>query len=139
MANRQTRIQTKSSSDGEHQLDLTAHETDSPILPVAQLEKLHQFRPDLVDWVITNTQNEGEERRKRQRRVDRYILIERMGGLVFGGGIAIFGIAAAAYVAIQGHDWVAGILGGGTLVSIVYVLVTGKKPERQESEPGRKK
>ena len=29
---------------------VSEHETDSPILPVLQLEQLNQFKPDAVDW-----------------------------------------------------------------------------------------
>jgi hypothetical protein len=45
--------------------DLTVqhHETDSPLLPVAQLELLHQFKPDAVDFVISQTKIEADYRR----------------------------------------------------------------------------
>jgi hypothetical protein len=133
---RHTRIQAQS-KDGE-QFDVTAHESDSPLLPVAQLERLHGFRPDLVDWVIENTREEAVARRKRTARVDAFVLIERVGGLVAGFLIAFAGIVAAAYLAINGQPWVAAVLGGGTLVSIVTVLVTGRKapaaPEQGEQK-----
>ncbi|MBL1263341.1 hypothetical protein [Candidatus Methylomicrobium oryzae] len=34
--------------------DLTVqqHETDSPIIPVHQIEQLHPFRPDRIDWTF---------------------------------------------------------------------------------------
>jgi hypothetical protein len=77
------------------QLQLVQHDTDSPILPVTQLEKLHAFRPDLVDWVCKQTEEEAQSRRQRTRRVDRYVLTERIFGLVAGTLIALVGMGAS--------------------------------------------
>lgn len=112
-------------------LQLTTHETqtDSPILPVEQLERLHNFRPDLVDWVTGQTVDEAKSRRDRARRLDYLIFTERIGGLVAGTLMAGGGLVVAGYLGLNGQPWLAGVLGGGTLVSIVTVLVTGKRPK----------
>ena len=130
---RQTQVRARS-PNGDN-FDLTAHESDSPILPVVQLQQLHSFRPDLVDWVKQQTEDEANSRRARELRVDRYVLAERMGGLFFGGLISLAGLLIAAYVALHGQPWVAGILGGGTLVGIVTVLVTGKPQGERMPRP----
>ena len=139
---KQTQVQAQS-KDGDS-LQLTAHETDSPILPVGQLQQLHDFRPDLVDWVKDQTESEAVYRRTRQSRIDLFVLIERMGGLVSGALIALFGLAISAYLALNGQPWVAATLGGGTLVGIVTVLVTGRQapkrlaaPDPQSEKPSR--
>jgi hypothetical protein len=140
MGNKHTQVRAQSSSGNS--LQLTEHETDSPILPVAQLEQLHQFRPDLVDWVKNQTEAEAIHRRARENRVDLFILIERMGGLVAGTMIAGVGLAIAAYVGLHGQPVLAGVLGGGTLVGIVAVLVTGKqrsKTPQQALQSGKGK
>jgi len=132
MSNRRTEIQHQS-SDGEH-FQVTAHETDSPILPIGHLEQLHQFRPDLVDWVLQRTEAEAEERRRRQRRIDRFIFIERVGGLFGGIWVALAGMSAAVYLAVHEAQAVAAVIGGGTLVSIVSIIITGRRrlPAREE-------
>ena len=33
-------------------LTLQQHDYDSPVLPVAQLEKLHQFKPEAIDCAL---------------------------------------------------------------------------------------
>lgn len=121
-----TQLQAKS-PNGD-QLQLTAHDTDSPVLPVAQLKALHEFRPDLVDWVTKQTEEEARFRRTRQTRVDGYIFAERILGQVTGALIAGLGLGIACYLAVNGHEGVAMAVGGGTLVSIVAVLVSGRKP-----------
>jgi hypothetical protein len=110
-------------------VQLLHHETDSPILPVPQLEQLHAFRPDLVDWVKDQTQLEAESRRARTSRLDTLIFIERIAGVMAGTAIAALGLGCATYLAINNQPWAASIIGGGTLAAIVSVLVTGRKQQ----------
>lgn len=137
--------QLKAQSPSGDNFQLTAHETDSPILPVPQLEQLHSFRPDLVDWVKDQTQAEAEHRRRREGRVDNFIFVERLGGLVLGALIALAGLGIAAYVGLNGQPQVAMVLGGGTLATIVSVIVTGRRskqppqPEPQDSSKASSK
>lgn len=128
MANRHTQVRADSASGNSVQL--TSQETDSPILPVAHLQQLHTFRPDLVDWICQQTEAEAQHRRVREQRVDAFIFAERIGGLVCGAFIAAFGLGVAAYVGLNGQAELAAVLGGGTLVGIVTVLVTGKRGQR---------
>jgi hypothetical protein len=120
----------KAQNQNGNSLQLTQHETDSPVLPVAQLEQLHAFRPDLVDWVKDQTEQEAVSRRERRNRVDMFILIERLSGLVAGLLISCVGIGAAVYLALNGQPTVASVIGGGTLVGLVAVLVQGKKTSK---------
>lgn len=108
-------------------VQLTQHETDSPVLPVSQLQQLHTFRPDLVDWVRDQTENEALARRQRTSRIDLFILVERLAGLVAGTMISCIGMGAAVFLALKNQPTVASIIGGGTLVGLVTVLVQGKK------------
>lgn len=108
-------------------VQVTQHETDSPVLPVSQLQQLHGFRPDLVDWVRDQTEKEALARRQRTSRIDLFILIERIAGLVAGTLIACIGMGAAVFLALKDQSTVASIIGGGTLVGLVTVLVQGKK------------
>ena len=34
-------------------------ETDSPIIPVEQIERLHVLKPDAVEWVLQQTEREA--------------------------------------------------------------------------------
>ena len=124
--------QVKAQNHNGNSLQLTQHETDSPVLPVAQLEQLHAFRPDLVDWVRDQTENEAVARRERTVRIDTFILIERVAGLVAGTLISCVGIGAAVFLAIHEQATVACVIGGGTLVGLVTVLVQGKKSMKSD-------
>ena len=132
---KQTHVRAQ--NDRGQSLQVSQHETDSPILPVPQLEQLHNFRPDLVDWVTAQTEKEAEHRRAREDKVNGYVFFERISGIVGGVLISMFGLGISAYVALHGQPWVAGVIGGGTLVGIVGVLVQGRgAPKRGPASKG---
>jgi len=124
--------QVKAHNPNGNSVQLTQHETDSPVLPVAQLEKLHVFRPDLVDWIRDQTEKEAQARRVRTVRIDTFILIERIAGLVAGTLNSCLGMGAATFLALNGQSTVACVIGGGTLVGLVTVLVQGKKSAKPD-------
>jgi hypothetical protein len=49
-----THTQAKVKHRDGHQLSIQQHDSDSPIIPVPQLEQLQKFKPEAVDWVIRN-------------------------------------------------------------------------------------
>lgn len=106
--------------------------TDSPILPIEQIERLKEIAPHRVDWVFDQTQLESESRRSEAKRINTMVFIERMAGLTFALAVAIIGLGAAVYLAIQGKEVTASIIGGGTLVGLVTSFVAGRKqPEKK--------
>ena len=107
--------------------------TDSPILPAGNLRELQQIDPTLVAWVINETEKEASHRRSETTKINWFILIERLSGVIAGAAVAIFGLGIAAYLVLQGHDWAGAGIGGATLVTIVSVLVSHNK----KSEPAQ--
>ena len=77
-----SRQTTTAARDRDKAVVLHQSETDSPALPVAQLEKLHDFRPDIVDWVKDQTQIEAEHRRSQNSRINMFVFIERILGQI---------------------------------------------------------
>lgn len=55
-------------------------------------------------------------------------------GQWFGFVLALVLIASAVFLAVNGHDVVAGILGGTTIVGLVTVFVIGKQRQQDPSE-----
>jgi hypothetical protein len=110
-------------SDGQ-QLSLQHTSTDSPILPAANLEHLQRIDPNLVDFVVEQTQKEAEFRRSENKRTNTFIFLERISGVLLGAAVAIVGIVTSGFLVLNGHDWAGIALGGGTLATIVSVIVT---------------
>lgn len=82
----------------KEELMIQNQEIDAPVLPVDQLERLNAINPNIVDWVIRQTEQEANIRRKRQIRIDAFVFIERLLGQIFGLSIGIGGILGGAYV-----------------------------------------
>jgi uncharacterized membrane protein len=122
MANRSLKAEAKNGR-GEH-LTIHSQDTDSPILPVAQLERLHSFRPDLVDFVITQTSKEAEHRRVREKRVDVFIFVERILGQLSAIVLAVLGIGGGIYAGSQGMEKVAIAIITATIGTLAVALVT---------------
>ena len=74
---RQTNAHAKI-KDGSGELLVQDTQSDAPILPMAGIERLHNIRPDRVDWVFEQTQIEAETRRVEQHRVNTFIFFERI-------------------------------------------------------------
>jgi uncharacterized membrane protein len=109
------------------ELTVQQHETDSPVIPIAQIEKLHQFRPDLVDWVFTQTQIEAEHRRAEVKRINKFVFIERIIGQIFALLIGLAGIIGGVYAAINGQAWAGGTIASLAITGLAAVFLTGRR------------
>mgnify|MGYP003493814989 FL=1 len=125
MANRSTTARVRRRDGGD--LTVSQHETDSPIIPVAQLERLHQFKPGAVDWVIAQTQIESEHRRAENHRTNTFVFIERTLGQVFVFAIGMSGVAGGAYVAIHEQPWAGATIASLALTGLAVVFLTGRR------------
>lgn len=112
------------------ELTVQQHETDCPILPVAQLQQLQEFKPEAVDWVIEQTQAEAEYRRSEAHRVNTFVFVERVTGQIFALLIGLGGIAAGSYVAINGQPWAGGTIASLAITGLAAVFLTGSKGKK---------
>lgn len=122
---RQTTAHAKS-RDGSEMVVQDSH-SDAPLIPIAGIERLQAIRPDRVDWVFEQTQIEAENRRREQRRVNTFIFVERMGGMFAALVVGICGIAGGIYAALQGHDWLGGVVATATIGTLAVAFLKGNK------------
>lgn len=47
-------------------------------------------------------------------------------------GLAVICIVASVVVTLQGHDWVGGVLGGSTVVSLATVFIVGQAAKKEK-------
>ncbi|MDR2031919.1 MAG: hypothetical protein LBP86_06650 [Azoarcus sp.] len=122
--------------EGETGNEITAqqHESDTPFLPVQQLERLHAFRPDLVDWVVQETGKEAEHRRCESNTVNTYVFVERLVGMILAAIIGLAGIGGGGYLALNGQPW-AGTTIAGAMIGTLAVAFLRREKQTQEREP----
>lgn len=133
MGNRALRAQA-TSKNGD-QLTLHSQETDSPILPVAQLEHLHQFRPDLVDFVIQQTEKEAAHRRIQDGRVNIFIFIERLLGQLFAIAVAALGVGGGIYAGLNGQPVLGGTISTVTIGTLAVAFIQRNAVKNTSSPP----
>jgi hypothetical protein len=129
MAGRHTRLAKRGD-----EIALSHTTTDAPFLPVEQMEKLKELDPSRIDWVFEQTQIESEFRRSEERRVNTFVFIERMVGLLLALCIGLSGLGAAYLTALGGHDMTASIIGGTTLVGLVSTFIAGKSAKSDRNK-----
>jgi uncharacterized membrane protein len=116
-----------------HEISVAEHESDSPILPAAQLERLHNFRPDLVDWTIKQTELESSWRRSETHRVNTFIFIERLLGQIGGMIIGFGAIAGGIYASTHGSEAVGVAIATVGLGTLAVVFLTGRSKGKTKS------
>jgi hypothetical protein len=109
------------------QLVVQSQETDSPILPVAQLQQLHEFRPDLVDFVIEQTRLEAEHRRGMTNRVNLFVFLEHVIGQVLALIVAILGVGGGIYAGLNGQPALGASIATVTIGSLAVAYITRNK------------
>lgn len=117
--------QVQASSEGRN-LAIQHVETDSPLLPVSQLEQLHTFRPDLVNWWVEETQKEAESRRHESSRISTFIFVERLVGQILAFLLGVTGIAGGGYIALNGQPWAGGTIATAAITGLAVAFLRGK-------------
>ncbi len=98
-------------------------ETDSPIIPVQHLERLHQFKPDAVDWILQQTEREADHRRAEERRVNTFVFTEGIFGQICALLIGVAGIAGGSFVALNGQPWAGGFIASLAITGLAAVFI----------------
>ena len=97
--------------------------SDAPLIPISGIERLHAIRPDKVDWIFEQTQIEADNRRHEQSRINIFVFIERIGGILAAMCIGICGIVGGIYAALQGHDWLGGVVATATIGTLAVAFL----------------
>lgn len=113
MARKSQAVLNRNSENKTETLAVQEQEFDSPTLHVDQLEQLHQFRPDLVDWVIKQVEEESDFRRAHVAKVTEHVHKDHLTGQIFGLLIGLSGVVGGSLVAIYSSP-----TAGGTIATV---------------------
>jgi hypothetical protein len=76
-----------------------------------------------LDWIFEQTQIEADTRRREQIRVNTFVFVERMCGILAALSIGICGILGGIYVGLQGHDWLGGTIATATMGTLAVAFL----------------
>ncbi|MBF0157695.1 MAG: hypothetical protein HQL57_10970 [Magnetococcales bacterium] len=91
-----------------------------------------RIAPDFPERIFRRFEVEGDHRATMER--EAWCFQRRGQWMAFV--VAVFTVTVSLVLTLAGHDWVGGVLGGGTVVGLVGVFVTGRMTSRKEERTG---
>lgn len=98
-----------------------------PIPHPELLQKYENIQKGFADRIITMAETQLGHRVRCEDKIVDGSVKESKRGQNYALIVAILFLAGAVYLGINDHEWLAGVLGGGTLAAIVAIFVTGKR------------
>ena len=105
-----------------------------PLPSPETLKKFNEVVPGAAERIIKMAEDQSRHRRDLEKRVIESDLSRSKWGQILGFVIAIAGLAVSAVVAIYGNAIAGGVIGLGTLATLVGVFMYGAKTRSQERE-----
>ncbi len=105
-----------------------------PLPSPESLEKYNQIIPDGADRIMRMAENQSNHRIKIEETVISGQVKQSARGQIFGLIIAFFTLGSALVLSMFGHEAVACVLGGSTVISLATVFVIGKREQRKKLE-----
>lgn len=116
---------------------------NSPLPPAHELQQIQAIDPTLIVFVKDELTKQYEHQRKIVEERDKTVKHLSIAGLYLGTFITIFALMCSTFLVCSGYVWTGGILGFGTLLSVVTVIVnagaTQRKADKEESIPAKEK
>lgn len=112
-------------------IETTAYQ--GPLPPPIYLDAYNKVLPGAADRIIAMAEKQLNERTQKEMLALKlpYQLASR--GQILGFLLAFACLVLTGFLAFTGHDTVAGVIGGGTIVSLAVIFVTGKHIEQKKS------
>ena len=98
------------------------------------LKKFDEVVPGAAERIIKMAEEQSSHRKELEKRVIDSDISRSKWGQILGFTIAIVGLIVAAFVAIYGNAIAGGIIGVGTLASLVGVFMYGSTTRSKERE-----
>jgi len=103
-----------------------------PLPPPEILKKFDEVVPGAAERIIKMAEDQFHHRTELEKKVIDSDIQRSKRGQVLGFVIAIIGLAVSLTTILFGKQWVGGIIGGMTLVSLVGVFVYGSESRARE-------
>lgn len=105
-----------------------------PLPPPDILRQYNDIVKDGAERIFNRYEAQSSHRMQLEDHAVKEELKQSSRGQLFGFVISIFGLGLAGLLAYLGHEAIAGIIGGSTIVSLATVFVVGKYFQKQDME-----
>src|SRR3989344_8200747 len=103
-----------------------------PLPPPEALKKFDEVVPGAAERIIKMAEEQSAHRKELEKKVIDSDIARSKWGQVLGFVIAIAGLAVSAIIVVYGNAIAGGIIGVGTLASLVGVFMYGSKTRSEE-------
>jgi len=103
-----------------------------PIPPPKLLAQYNDVVNNGAERIMTMAENQSKHRIGLENHAIKEELRQSRNGQWFGFILGLIGMGLAAWLAIEGHDTVAGIFGTTTIVGLVTVFVIGRRKAQSQ-------
>ena len=105
------------------------HETDSPILPVAQMERLHKLDPDFTKFIIDQTAKEADFRREETKRTNSMVFTTMLSGQFCALIVGLIGVTGGCYIAYinPANPYAGAIIAVASVSGLAIAFISGRK------------
>ncbi len=114
-----------------------SHSFSGPLPPPEVLEHFNRVVPGSAERIIRMAEEQFAHRTELEKKVINSDIARSKWGQILGFIIALVGLIVSAIVAIYGSAVAGGIIGVGTLASLVGVFMYGSKSRSSERETKR--
>lgn len=105
-----------------------------PLPHPEMLKRYDEIKEGFAERIMSMTERQLDHRISCENKIIEGSLSESKRGQNYGLAVSVLFLAAAVLLGLYGHDWLAGILGGGTLIGLVTVFVTNKKRNKTDED-----
>jgi uncharacterized membrane protein len=138
MNGNQPAIQKQNNNSLNRQVSVQLESFSGPLPPPQVLSDYERIVPGSAAKILNMAVGQSEHRKSLEAKViDSNITNSRL-GLYFGLVIGLVGIIAGTYLGLYDKQIAGGVIGGGSLVSLVGVFIYGSQ-QRQKERSGREK
>lgn len=110
-------------------------ESFSGPLPHPQnFEGYEKVLPGSADRIIKMTESQVNHRINIEGQIVKRSLNQKTLGIIIGGVATVIILFVATYLALKGHDWLAGVMVTTTILGVITVFVLGSKPDNKDGE-----
>lgn len=122
-----TRAARISNNHNGQNFELVQRDDNSPLPPAEALEKLHSFRPDLVDVAVKMSQEEAESRRKKEEMCLKYAQRDNLLIILCASILCLVSIIGGCIIGYLGHETASFAVCGIPIAIIISSFFKHKK------------
>ncbi|WP_458424591.1 DUF2335 domain-containing protein [Methylorubrum extorquens] len=105
-----------------------------PLPPPAVIEEFRDLVPDAPERIFRQWEGESEHRRAYEKTALEASIRRDLIGQLSATLFALSALAVAVFALWMGEPWVAGVIGGGTIASVVGAFLYRRGPDRMKDE-----